>query len=70
MDEPIQAILHFYPQNKRRIDIDNRIKLVLDSLNKIVYVDDYLVQRVVASVDFVKASPFTFITIATWGERS
>lgn len=63
VDEPLEIILHFYAKNKRRIDIDNRIKLVLDALNKVVYVDDYLVRRLVAEVEYVKSDPWTYIVV-------
>jgi len=35
--------IDFYNGNKRRRDLDNMAKLVLDALNKVAYADDYQV---------------------------
>lgn len=35
--------IDFYNGNKRRRDVDNMAKLVLDALNKVAYADDYQV---------------------------
>ena len=40
---PVLVEVHFYNGNKRRRDLDNMAKLVLDALNKVAYADDYQV---------------------------
>ena len=39
----VVVTIDFYNGNKRRRDLDNMAKLVLDALNKVAYADDYQV---------------------------
>lgn len=41
--------LDFHLRHKRKLDLDNLAKAVLDSLNKVAYVDDSLIDRLVLS---------------------
>jgi len=46
---PVSVTLEFYNGNKRRRDVDNMAKLVLDALNGHAYTDDYLITRLTVS---------------------
>ena len=52
----LEAVLWVHPPDKRRSDIDNRIKLVLDSLQRAdVFINDYQISRlVVERKDIIK----------------
>lgn len=47
-DGDVSLSVQFFNGNRRRRDIDNQLKLVMDALNKVVWVDDVQVQRVTA----------------------
>lgn len=42
-DVPVRVTMHFYCATRRRTDLDNLMKLVLDALNKVAFTDDHLV---------------------------
>lgn len=44
-DGPVGLVLAFYCATRRRTDGDNLQKLVMDALNKVAVVDDYLVEE-------------------------
>jgi len=43
---PVGVEVAFFCATKRRTDGDNLMKLVLDAMNEVVFVDDYLVEEV------------------------
>lgn len=47
-DGDVSLSVQFFNANRRRRDIDNQLKLVMDALNGVVWVDDVEVQRVTA----------------------
>lgn len=46
---PVIVAIVFFNGNKRRRDVDNMAKLVMDALNKVAYEDDYLVWEMTAT---------------------
>lgn len=40
---PVKVTIHCHYKDKRRRDLDNVLKLILDAFNKILYVDDSLI---------------------------
>ena len=46
-EDPMFVTLYYLPDDSMQGDIDNIVKLVLDALCKLVYVDDHQVERVV-----------------------
>lgn len=60
---PVSLSLEFYMPDRRRRDIDNMAKAVMDGLNGVLYHDDYQVVRLecVKSVD--KDDPRTVVTM-------
>ncbi len=56
IEQPIRVDLHFFRSNRRRVDLDNLAKLVLDALNGEVWADDSLIVdlRVTKAVDRVR----------------
>lgn len=61
--EPVAIVLEFRCKTRRRADIDNLIKLVLDAANGIVYDDDQQVIDLTASVIRGCDHPGTFIRV-------
>lgn len=49
--ELLLVILQFYRCDKRRADIDNLQKVILDALNKLAWEDDSYVAAIVATVE-------------------
>jgi len=45
----LMACMTFYISDRRRKDLDNLIKSVMDALNKLVYDDDSQIVRIIAS---------------------
>lgn len=43
----ISVTIYYFPPEKRTGDVDNIVKLILDAMNKHVYMDDSQVERVV-----------------------
>lgn len=59
----LRVRLDFYKGNRRRTDIDNLQKLVLDALNGVAYVDDWQVAELTSTRAYDKAHPRTEVTI-------
>ena len=55
--EPIQVIIRLYFGTKRKQDIDNYNKILLDSLTGIVWEDDSQIQEMVIAKDYDKKNP-------------
>lgn len=60
---PVAVILTFRCKTRRRCDIDNLAKLVLDAGNGVVWVDDQQVERLVVRVQRGVDRPCTHILI-------
>lgn len=58
----------FYTRTRRRSDLDNMIKLVLDACNGIVWADDHQVVELAASVRRSDANPRTEMAFYQWQE--
>jgi len=69
-DGPVGIAIEFYCATRRRTDGDNLQKLVMDALNKTLFVDDYLVEesfwRVYRKAD--GEEPRTEVFVYTLGE--
>jgi crossover junction endodeoxyribonuclease RusA len=60
---PIWVSVEFYNGNRRRRDLDNQLKLVLDALNKVAYGDDWQVTRLESEKFYDKGNPRTVVSI-------
>lgn len=60
---------HFYNGTRQRRDVDNMVKLILDGLNKVAWVDDNQVLEIAARKSFVtKAEARTVVQVFRIGE--
>lgn len=60
---------HFYNGTRQRRDVDNMVKLILDGLNKVAWVDDNQVLEIAARKSFVKkAEAHTLVQIFRIGD--
>lgn len=55
--------MHFVQGTRRAVDIDNMVKLVLDALNKVAWLDDRQITHITAEKEYVKGNPGTHVTI-------
>lgn len=65
LEGKLQASMVFFNGNRRRRDLDNMVKLVLDALNGIAYDDDVQVHRKLAEKYFTssdRARTFVLLT--------
>lgn len=60
---PVAVQIVAYMPDRRRRDIDNVIKAVMDGLNGVLYHDDAQVHEVAASKRYDKASPRTVVAM-------
>lgn len=64
LDCPVALYVRFWRENRRRVDIDNCIKVVMDAATKAgVWLDDSLVHRIDADLDFDTKSPRTEVRL-------
>jgi Holliday junction resolvase RusA-like endonuclease len=57
-DEPVAVTMEFHPPDRRRRDVLNLVKVLMDGLNGIVWHDDYQVERcVVERMDPDQSNP-------------
>lgn len=61
---PVALSLEFYMPDRRRRDIDNMAKAVMDGLNGVLYHDDYQVVRLECFKSVDKDDPRTVVTMA------
>ena len=66
LEGEICAKIKFYRATKRRIDLDNLLKPILDSLNGIAYKDDSQVTEIIALKYVDKSNPRAEVTIYTY----
>ena len=59
LNERLAIAIYLFPDGALLGDIDNRVKPVLDALNRCVYVDDRLVERLIVQ-KFEAAHPAFF----------
>jgi len=64
----ISMVISFYRGTKRRVDIDNLIKLVLDGLNSVAWVDDAQVMHLTAIKVLGDSNPRTIVQISEMTE--
>lgn len=62
-DQPCVVFLTTFKKDNRRCDLDNFVKSALDACNKILYVDDYLVVRILAEMEKDSVNPRSIIGI-------
>lgn len=65
IDMEIECTLDLYFGTKRKHDIDNYCKLILDSLTGIVYVDDSQIQKITISKHYDKNNPRVELYLST-----
>jgi crossover junction endodeoxyribonuclease RusA len=56
---PLAATIFYFPPTEMEGDVDNIVKLILDGMKKVVYVEDDVVERVVVQ-RFEPHYPWTF----------
>lgn len=64
--EDLEISIKLFFGTKRKVDIDNFNKLILDSLTGICYVDDSQIQKATIEKHYDKNNPKTQITIKTY----
>lgn len=64
----VDVTIHF--STKRKYDIDNYGKLLLDSLTGICYLDDSQIQKMTVEKFYDKKNPRIEITLKNYGEKS
>jgi len=69
LDGPVAVTLHFYVPDRRRRDIDNLTKLVLDALNGIAWHDDSQIRCLVARRSHTPDSPRTDVDVCAVPEE-
>lgn len=62
-DEDIEIYIDFYFPTAHRRDIDNYFKIVLDSLEGVVYEDDSQIQKMTVTKDIDRDNPRVEITV-------
>ena len=68
--KPLTMSLTYYFSDKRRRDIDNYSKCILDALQTIIYNDDNQIQHLTLSKCIDKENPRTEVTIAIKEDNS
>lgn len=61
----VAVTVRFYRGDKRRVDLDNMLKLVLDSANGIIWEDDYLIVQIQARKSYDKEHPRTELEVTS-----
>ncbi len=62
LTDDIEIEINLYFKDKRRRDVDNYNKLILDSLEGIVYKDDKQIQRLLITKDYSPENPRAELT--------
>ena len=63
-DAPCTATLKFYPPDRRKRDVRNYVKVIMDGMQNVVYADDYQVWRdVVERCEPDRENPRVEVTI-------
>lgn len=63
---PLALEVSLFFGDKRKRDIDNYNKILLDSLNQIVYLDDNQIHRLTITKDYDKKKPRIEVRIYPW----
>lgn len=66
MQGPISIELRFYRETKRRVDVDNMAKLVLDALNGVCWRDDDQIASLMATKAHDPENPRTEIVVEAY----
>ena len=64
MSGDLTVIVEFYRKSRRRTDLDNLIKGVMDALNRVAWDDDSQVVKIMATKFFVDENPHTAVVIS------
>jgi Holliday junction resolvase RusA-like endonuclease len=67
LTEPLSVQMYFYRDTRRRVDLDNLIKSVLDAMQGLVFVDDYQIVRISAEKRYDAEFPRVEVTISNAG---
>ena len=66
---PVELDIKLYFGDKRKRDIDNYNKILLDSMSGIVFDDDKQIQKIIIEKGFDKKKPRTEIEINKYGKK-
>jgi Holliday junction resolvase RusA-like endonuclease len=66
-DEPVAVQVDVFRPNRKRVDIDNACKAVLDGLNGVAYTDDHLIYDLIVHKRYDKANPRAEVHITHLG---
>ena len=65
LDDELEVRVSYYFGDKRRRDVTNYDKALLDAMSGVVYNDDCQIQRIILEKYYDKESPRTEVTILT-----
>ena len=63
LTEPLSVQMYFYRDTRRRVDLDNLVKSVLDAMQGVVFVDDYQIVRIYAEKRYDADLPRVEVTM-------
>lgn len=63
VDHDVEIHMAIFWPDRRRRDLDNTVKSILDGMNKVVYADDYFVQRLVVERYIDRENPRAEVTV-------
>jgi Holliday junction resolvase RusA-like endonuclease len=55
--------VHFFRKNRRRVDLDNLLKLCMDAANGVLWEDDWQVKEITARMSVDPKDPRTVLTV-------
>lgn len=64
--EPVELTVELFFKTKRKSDVDNFSKILLDSLSGIVYEDDVQIQKLATTKNYDKENPRIEVTIKNY----
>lgn len=63
LEGPVRLVLHLFHSNRRR-DIDSALKILLDSLEGVAYVNDNQIFELIVRKDFDKQDPRVVVEVS------
>lgn len=64
--EPVELTVELFFKTKRKSDVDNFSKILLDALSGIVYEDDVQIQKLTTTKNYDKENPRIEVTIKNY----
>ena len=65
----LTVIVEFYRKSRRRADLDNLIKGVMDALNRVAWDDDSQVVKLMATKLAVEENPHTVVVVSEMADN-